>query len=179
MTEYLAKFKGNSLMNCYIKTYTYKALLSVVIFPFYIFLIYIAVDRGGATFLDVPYLIYSGEVVWWKQAIGWSCLIIGVIRYYPPSWKALRHGSCAIALDGEELVLSGSTRLPVAEITKIEPVSNITKKGVIIHTADGQTHYACSIMTELNQPKVLIERITADLDRLRGEHPNQGEAENT
>lgn len=147
---------------CYARTYVHKALLSIMVFPGILALGYIGLSRGGATYLDLPYMIYSGQLVWWKQVISWSCLVVGVLRYYPPSWKALRHGMCAIMRDGNDLVLSGVTRLPISEIVSIKPVSNITKKGILIQTGDGQSHYVCSILTDLNNPKILAERIRAD-----------------
>jgi hypothetical protein len=147
---------------CYARTYANKALLSIMVFPAILVLIHVGLSRGGATYLDLPDLIYSGQLVWWKQAIGWSCIVIGVVRYYPPSWKALRHGMCAIAWDGDELVLSAGTRLPISDVISIEPVSNLIQKGIVIHTGDGQSHYVCSILTDLNNPKMLAERVLAD-----------------
>jgi hypothetical protein len=147
---------------CYARTYVHKALLSIAFLPVMLVVVQIGLSRGGATFLDLPYLIYSGQLVWWKQAIGWSCWVIWILRYCPPSWKALRHGMCAIAREGDDLVLSGVTRLPISEVVSIEPVSNITKKGIVLQTSDGRPHYACSILTDLNNPKMLAERILAD-----------------
>ena len=147
---------------CYARTYAHKALLSIAVFPAIIILMHIGLSRGGATFLDLPYLIYSGQLVWWKQAISWACGVIGVVRYYPPSWKALRYSMCAIARDGDELVLSGAIRFPISSVTSVEPVSNLIKKGVVIQTSDSQSHYVCSILTDLNHPKMLAERVLAD-----------------
>jgi hypothetical protein len=147
---------------CYARTYATKAMLSILIFPAILILVQIGLSRGGATYLDLPYLIYSGQLVWWKQAIGWSCIVIGVLRYYPPSWRALRHTMCAIARDGDELVLSDATHLPLSDVVSIEPVSNLIKKGIIIHTGDHQSYYVCSILTDFNRPKLLAERILTD-----------------
>lgn len=159
MQETLSKGRAG---HCYARTYAHKALLSILVFPTIIALGHIGLSRGGATYLDVPYLIYSGQLIWWKQAVSWSCLVVGVLRYYPPSWKALRHGMCAIARDSDDLVLSGVTRLPISDVVSIKPVSSITKKGIIIQASDGQAHYVCSILTDLNNPKVLAKRILAD-----------------
>lgn len=149
---------------CYARRYPHKALLSIGFLPVMLVVVEIGLSRGGATYLDIPYLIYSGQLVWWKQAIGWSCWAIWFFRYCPPSWKALRHSLCVIARDGDELVLSGASRLPISDVVLIDPVSNITKKGVIIQTRDSQSHYVCSILTDLNNPKALAARIRADCD---------------
>ena len=147
---------------CYARTYAAKAWVSIIFLPVGIILVHIGLSRGGATYLDLPYLIYSGQLVWWKQLIGWSCYVIWALRYYPPSWKALRHGLCAIARDGDELVVSGVTRLSISGVVSIEPVSSLIKKGIVIHTDDDKSYYACSILTDQNNPKMLVERILAD-----------------
>ena len=146
---------------CYAKTYVHKALLGLMVFPAILVLGYIGLSRGGASYLDVPYLIYSGQLSWWKQTVGWTCIVIGVLRYCPASLRALRYGLCVVGRQGDELVLS-NIRLPISEVQSVRPVSNITKKGIIIETNDSQLHYACSILTDFNNPSKLAKRIRAD-----------------
>lgn len=149
-------------VHCFAHTYVHKTVLSMLFFPIIITIVYIGLRRAGLGFEHFIILHQIGALTWWKTAISFSAWPIAFFRYVLPSYKALRHGMCALAREGDDLLLNGSTRIPIRDVVGVYAVSNVTKKGIIIRTYFGDEHYVCSILTNLNNPKRLVEIVEAE-----------------
>jgi len=120
---------------------------------------------GHSSPWDFSHFLTPNDVPPWKTIIGAACAVVGTFRYIPHSIRTLLGGSCILSSDGANVLLYGRTRFPVSQIENVEPVSGLFRKGIVITTTDGHTHYVCTIMSDDPNPAENSKVLRTLIDR--------------
>ena len=119
---------------------------------------------GHVSLLDFSHFLHPNDQPSWKALLGIICLIVFIIRYIPHSLRTILGGTCALATQGDAILLYGKTSVPMSEIERIVGVRGIFRKGLLISTARQGTQYVSTIMSRYPNPEPNLSALQRVID---------------
>lgn len=122
---------------CYAKSDTPRAVVALLA-PFgFLAALLLVITGKGYNLTDYPALVSSGEVSWFPQVVGWLCVGVWIVRYFPPAWRALWDGPCIIASDGKDLFLPSGQTLSLSSMRAVTVQRGFFRKVACIESEEG------------------------------------------
>jgi len=105
--------------SCYATADTPRAIVALAA-PFVFMIAFLlALTARGYSATDYPALIATGDLPWFPQVVGWFCVCVWIVRYFPPARTALWDGPCIISSDGQDLFLPNDHKISLASIRAV------------------------------------------------------------
>jgi hypothetical protein len=133
---------------CHASVDTSRAVIALLFPVASIIASVVAFQSKGYDPADYLILLRSGELSWFRQGLGWLCLIGWVWRYFPPAWLALWDGPCIVSSDEYTLFLPSSIKVRLVDVIGITLCRDFFRKEAVVETSNGRFAFSLIFVSE-------------------------------